>query len=114
MPRTRSRSRTLTLAVAAAGALALGACGSPNAAPAGGGGDSEDGAPVQVGLVYSKSGPLATYGAQYLQGFEAGLDYATDGTGEVDGREIEVIEGEPPGDPPKAAAGPPPLSVRGP
>jgi branched-chain amino acid transport system substrate-binding protein len=102
---TRPRSRTAAVAVAAAGVLALGACGSPTASSSGGGGgDGEEGAPVQVGLVYSKSGPLATYGAQYLQGFEAGLDYATDGTGEVDGRKIEVIERDDAGDPAKAVA----------
>ena len=102
---TRPRSRTAAVAVAAAGVLALGACGSPTASSSGGGGgDGEEGAPVQVGLVYSKSGPLATYGAQYLQGFEAGLDYATDGTGEVDGRKIEVIQRDDAGDPAKAVA----------
>ncbi len=103
MSRTRPRSRTAALAVAAAGVLALSACGSPGSAGSGGSGGG-DGAPVQVGLVYSKSGPLATYGAQYLQGFEAGLDYATDGTGEVDGRPIEVIERDDAGDPAKAVA----------
>jgi branched-chain amino acid transport system substrate-binding protein len=105
MPRIRPRSRTATLAVAAAGVLALGACGSPTASSSGGGGGgTEEGAPVRVGLVFSKTGPLATYGEQYLQGFEAGLDYATDGTGEVDGREIEVIERDDAGDPAKAVA----------
>jgi branched-chain amino acid transport system substrate-binding protein len=105
MSSIRPRPRTVTLAVAAVGVLALSACGSPAASGSGGGsGSDEDGAPVQVGLVYSKSGPLATYGAQYLQGFEAGLDYATDGTGEVDGRAIEVIERDDAGDPAKAVA----------
>src|SRR3954464_11910799 len=103
MSRPRPRSRTVTLAMAAAGVLALGACGSPNAATSGGD-SAEGGAPVQVGLVYSKSGPLASYGAQYLQGFQAGLDYATDGTGKVDGREVEVIERDDAGDPAKAVA----------
>src|SRR5215213_1777468 len=102
MPRTRSRS--VHLAVAAAGVLALSACGSPTASNSAAAGEGEDGAPVQVGLVYSKSGPLGTYGAQYLQGFEAGLDYATDGTGEVDGRKIEVVERDDAGDPAKAVA----------
>jgi branched-chain amino acid transport system substrate-binding protein len=104
MSRIRPRSRTATLAIAAAGVLALGACGSPTATSAGDGGDSEGGAPIQVGLITSKSGPLATYGAQYLQGFAAGLDYATDGTGEVEGREVEVIERDDAGDPAKAVA----------
>jgi branched-chain amino acid transport system substrate-binding protein len=105
---SRTRSRTATLAVAAAGILALGACGSPNASSSGGGGGGgggeEGGAPVQVGLVTSISGPLASYGAQYVQGFEACLDYLTDGSGEVDGRPVEVIERDDAGDPAKAVA----------
>ena len=54
--------------------------------------------------MHSKTGPLASYGAQYLAGFKAGLDYATDGTGEVDGRAIEVTEADDAGDPAKAVA----------
>lgn len=49
---------------------------------------------VQVGIVTSQSGPLQTYGEQYLAGFEIGLAYATDGTGVIDGHEIayEVMD----------------------
>lgn len=65
--------------------LAVTACGSPGDAA----GD-EEGGPVRVGIVYSASGPLATYGELYQQGFEAGLDYATAGTREIDGRPVEV------------------------
>ena len=36
------------------------------------------------------TGPLAAYGETYQQGFEAGLDYATDGTGEIDGVELTI------------------------
>jgi branched-chain amino acid transport system substrate-binding protein len=54
--------------------------------------------------VYSKSGPLATYGQQYRQGFEAGLDFATKGTGEVNGHKIEISEQDDAGDPAKAVA----------
>ena len=104
MSRLHSRSRTVAFAVAAAGVLALGACGSPGTSASDGGGGDDGGAPVKVGLVYSKSGPLASYGENYLQGFQAGLDYATDGTGEVDGRPIEVIERDDAGDPAKAVA----------
>ncbi len=43
---------------------------------------------VQVGIVTSQSGPLQTYGEQYLAGFEIGLAYATDGTGVVNGHQI--------------------------
>ena len=46
--------------------------------------------PVNVGIIYSETGPLAAYGEAYRYGFEAGLDYATDGTGEVNGQPIEI------------------------
>ena len=103
---SRSRSRSAALAVTAAGLLtATAACGSPTAAGGGGGGGGEEGgAPVQVGLVTSISGPLAAYGQQYLQGFDACLDHATDGTNEVGGRPIEVVERDDAGDPAKAVA----------
>ncbi len=103
---SRSRSRSAAFAVTAAGLLAAtAACGSPTASSGGGGGGGEeDGAPVQVGLVTSISGPLAAYGEQYLQGFEACLDHATDGTNEVAGRPIEIVERDDAGDPAKAVA----------
>lgn len=84
--------------------LSLAACGTPGQASdsGGDGGGSDD--PFKVGLVYSKSGPLAPYGAQYKSAFEVGLDYATDGTGEVNGREIEVTEKDDAGDPSKAVS----------
>ncbi len=44
---------------------------------------------VTVGIVTSVSGPLATYGAQYLEGLEIGLNYATGGTGAINGKAIE-------------------------
>jgi branched-chain amino acid transport system substrate-binding protein len=105
MSRTSLRSRTVALGVAAAGVLVVTACGSPTeSTSAGGGGGEEGGAPVQVGLITSISGPLASYGEQYLQGFEACLDYVTDGTGEIAGRPVEVIERDDAGDPAKAVA----------
>jgi branched-chain amino acid transport system substrate-binding protein len=82
-------------------ALALAAC-APSAEPSGeatdGGGLEE----VTVGIVTSESGPLAGYGKQYLDGFEAGLDYATDGTGEIDGTTITIENRDDAGDPDKA------------
>jgi branched-chain amino acid transport system substrate-binding protein len=101
-PRLRTRSAVVT---AIAGVLALAtACGSPTAGGAGNGGGSSDTSPVKVGLVYSKSGPLASYGEEYIQGFNAGLDYATKGTGKVDGHKVEVIERDDAGDPAKAVS----------
>lgn len=81
---------------------ALVACGSPG--QAGGSGDDGGDGPHKVGLVYSKSGPLAPYGEQYRDAFAVGLDHATDGTGEVDGRKIEITEKDDAGDPSKAVS----------
>jgi branched-chain amino acid transport system substrate-binding protein len=46
-------------------------------------------APIKVGIVYSRTGAFAAYGAEYLSGLRLGLDYATGGTGKVNGRKIE-------------------------
>ncbi|KAB1903066.1 substrate-binding domain-containing protein [Micromonospora tulbaghiae] len=90
----------LTAATSVAVALAATACGSPQDTASGGG----DAAPVKVGLVYSQSGPLASYGKQYIEGFKAGLDFATKGTGKVGDRTIEVSEADDAGDPAKAVS----------
>ncbi|MGH9069156.1 MAG: substrate-binding domain-containing protein [Acidimicrobiales bacterium] len=45
---------------------------------------------MKVGMVYSKTGILAAYGAEFRNGFEAGLAYATHGTGVAGGHKIEV------------------------
>ncbi len=90
----------LSAATMMAAALAATACGSPQDTASGGG----DAAPVKVGLVYSQSGPLASYGKQYIEGFKAGLDYATKGTGKVGDRKIELSEVDDAGDPAKAVS----------
>ena len=50
------------------------------------------GEPLVVGLMTDKSGPLAIYGPSQTQGFYLGLEYATNGTMQVAGRPIVVIE----------------------
>jgi branched-chain amino acid transport system substrate-binding protein len=60
--------------------------------------------PVNVGLIYSKTGPLASYGAQYADGFAVGLDYATHGTGTAGGHKIVVTERDDGTDAAKAVA----------
>ncbi|WP_150237271.1 substrate-binding domain-containing protein [Nocardiopsis quinghaiensis] len=89
--------KTPLTAASCAVVLAVTACGSPGEAAGGG----ED-APISVGIVYSATGPLASYGEQYKQGFEAGLDHATDGTMEIGGRPVEVEYSDDAGDPTKA------------
>ncbi|MBM0237576.1 substrate-binding domain-containing protein [Micromonospora sp. ATA32] len=95
-----TRRAFLSAATMMAAALAATACGSPQDTASGGG----DAAPVKVGLVYSQSGPLASYGKQYIEGFKAGLDYATKGTGKVGDRKIELTEVDDAGDPAKAVS----------
>jgi branched-chain amino acid transport system substrate-binding protein len=68
-------------------ALAIAACGSSS--PAAGGGTSGS-APVKVGMVYEKTGIYSAYAQEYQQGFTIGLDYATHGTGKVDGHKVDV------------------------
>jgi len=82
-------------------ALALAAC-APTADPGTGSTDAGGPSEVTVGIVTSESGPLAGYGKQYLDAFKAGLDYATDGTGEIDGTTIDVEYRDDAGDPDKA------------
>lgn len=85
--------------VAAAAVLVLAAC-APSAEDGATAGEDAD--TVEVGVITSETGPLAAYGQTFLEGFEAGLDHATDGTGEVDGVKIEVRNGDDAGDPDKA------------
>lgn len=81
-------------AAVAALALAAVACGSPGSAST-----SSTSAPYKVGLVYSRTGPLAAYGVQYIEGFRAGLAYATGGTGKIGGRKVDVTEEDDAGTP---------------
>jgi branched-chain amino acid transport system substrate-binding protein len=97
---TTSR-RALLAGAAAAVALATPGCGSPQEAATGGSGSS---APLRVGIVYSQSGPLASYGKQYAEGFKAGLAYATNGTGKIGDRAVEVSWADDGGDPVKAVS----------
>ncbi|MFB7501146.1 substrate-binding domain-containing protein [Streptomyces sp. NPDC056161] len=99
------RTRTLAAAAAATAAALLAAgCAQAGTAGSESTGDGKGTAPVEVGLVYSRTGPLAAYGKQYIEGFKAGLDYATKGTGKVDGHPIEITERDDAGDASKAVA----------
>ncbi|HEU0041082.1 MAG TPA: substrate-binding domain-containing protein [Jiangellaceae bacterium] len=80
--------RTRWLALFGALALAASGCAADTEPQAGG--DDEGGEPVKVGVITSTSGLLSAYGQQFTEGFEAGIDFATDGTGEVNGRELDI------------------------
>jgi branched-chain amino acid transport system substrate-binding protein len=109
------------IAGVAAALLLVSACGSPGSSttsstttpgntgvsPSSGSASSAPvatGDPVKVGIVTSLSGPLQSYGQIYLDAFTAGLDYATNGTGIVNGHKIEVQTADDAADPAKATS----------
>jgi branched-chain amino acid transport system substrate-binding protein len=47
-------------------------------------------ASYNVGIVYSRTGLLSAYGAEYIQGVKLGLKYATNGTNKVNGKDINL------------------------
>ena len=59
---------------------------------------------VKVGLIYSKTGVLSAYGAEYIDGFNIGLNYATKGTGKINGHKIVVSVNDDGTDPAKAVS----------
>jgi branched-chain amino acid transport system substrate-binding protein len=90
---SRPGRRALTGAAGAAViAFAVAACSSSSSgSPAAGGGSAAaSGTPVKVGMVYEKTGIYSAYAQEYQQGFTIGLDYATNGTGKVNGHPINV------------------------
>ena len=94
----------LAPAVIAALAMTLVGCAPTTASVPIGDDESTTKAAVQVGMITSATGPLAAYGAAYTAGFEAGLDYATDGTGTVDGRELDITWKDDQGNPDTAVS----------
>lgn len=68
------------------------ACSSNNNSTSNEGGDSGgEEETIKIGVLVSQTGALEAYGLQTERGFEIGIDYATDGTREVDGKKIELI-----------------------
>ncbi len=95
------RSSKVVTALTLSAGLALTAC-APTA-ETGTSTEGGDGAKtVNVGIVYSKTGPLAAYGDAYYEGLQAGLDYATDGTNKVGETELNITYHDDGGDPDKA------------
>jgi len=47
-------------------------------------------ASYNVGVVYTRTGLLAAYGAEYIEGLKLGLKYATNGTNKVNGKAINL------------------------
>ncbi len=81
---TQPRLAGVAVAVVAV-ALAAG-CATHTATPSAAGG-----ADVKIGIITGKTGPLAAYGGEYLDGLTAGLAYVTHGTGKINGHKIDLI-----------------------
>src|SRR5690606_23398006 len=96
----RATKKYLAPAIIAVAGLTLAGCAPSAETPSTP--DGSDKAPVSIAIITSQTGPLGVYGAAYLAGFEAGLDYATDGTGAVDGRELDITYIDDAGDTDKA------------
>jgi branched-chain amino acid transport system substrate-binding protein len=47
-------------------------------------------ASYNVGIVYSRTGLLAAYGGEYIEGLKYGFQYATNGTNKVNGKSINL------------------------
>ena len=108
------RIRWARLAVAATSALLVaGFVGAAASAHPSGRQAAEQGGTVKVGIIYSRTGLLSAYGAQYIQGLKLGLEYATKGTGRVNGRKIEITAVDDGTDPAKAVTAAKDLIGRG-
>lgn len=59
--------------------------------PVSGDNKTEEGGTIKIGVLASLTGALESYGKQTQQGFELGIEYATEGTMEVAGKKIEII-----------------------
>jgi branched-chain amino acid transport system substrate-binding protein len=99
----KARIGALALVVTAAAALAGSAGAKVEASSSPAAADAAANA-YKVGIVYSRTGLLAAYGAQYIQGLRYGLAYATKGTMRVNGRPIELTIVDDGTDPTKAVA----------
>jgi branched-chain amino acid transport system substrate-binding protein len=97
------RARWKALAVLAAAVTLLAAAATTaNAKTSSGTKASAD--PYKIGIVYSRTGLLSAYGAEYIQGLRYGIAYATKGKGTVNGRKIELTIVDDAGDPAKAVS----------
>ena len=82
----RSTRKRVAGAAVAVVAVALAAGCSSSAAPA-----AKAGADVKIGIITEKTGPYSEYASEYLAGLDAGLDYATGGTGKINGHKIDLV-----------------------
>ena len=100
--RGRSWKRAALLAGVVLGLATLGAAAETTSAKVDGPARAENHT-IKVGIIYSRSGLLSAYGAQYIQGLRLGLQYATK-AGKVNGHTIQLTTIDDAGDPAKAVS----------
>jgi branched-chain amino acid transport system substrate-binding protein len=100
--RGRSWKRAVLLAGVVLGLATLGAAAETTSAKVDGPARAENHT-IKVGIIYSRSGLLSAYGAQYIQGLRLGLQYATK-AGKVNGHTIQLTTIDDGGDPAKAVS----------
>lgn len=93
------RVLVLTAAVVAMGTVAGAA---QSRVDAGGGGAAAS--PYKVGIMYCRTGALADYGGEYIEGLKYGLQYATKGTNTVNGHPLKVTIEDDAGNPATAVS----------
>ncbi|WP_078381504.1 substrate-binding domain-containing protein [Sutcliffiella halmapala] len=71
--------------------LVLAGCNSNAGTDSDSSGEDKDKRVIKVGVLASLTGALESYGKQTVRGFELGLEYATEGTMEVNGHKIEFV-----------------------
>ena len=67
------------------------ACSSSSETGGGSNTTSDSKEPIKIGVVTTKSGALSGYGSQEINGLKLGIEYATGGTNEINGRKIDII-----------------------
>ncbi|WP_249310060.1 substrate-binding domain-containing protein [Bacillus sp. FJAT-49736] len=82
----RTKRFTILIGIIITALLWTTACSSNKA-----GGGKEDKGTIKIGVLASLTGALESYGKQTKNGFEMGLDYATDGKREINGKKIKVV-----------------------
>jgi branched-chain amino acid transport system substrate-binding protein len=61
-------------------------------------------APYKVGIIYCRTGSLADYGGEYIEGFHYGIQYATNGTNKVNGHPLQITVQDDAGNPATAVS----------
>ena len=83
-------SRWMRALVLVATAATLGTLAATAQARVDTGGTASASSPYKVGIVYSRTGALAAYGAEYAEGLKLGLQYATSGSNAVNGHPVQL------------------------